>query len=79
MTCLGHINSNFIIEVYIGGELYYVAKVSTPCASVSASSLFLVLGAIHDWGTTFGTKELRTMSHWISMFIIIYYYLINIF
>ena len=28
-------------------------------------------------GTTFGTKDLRTMSHWISAFIMIYYYLIN--
>ena len=36
-----------------------------------------VYGAIHDWATTFGTKELRTMSHWISAFIMIYYYLIN--
>ena len=39
--------------------------------------LLLVLGAIHVWGTTFGTKELRTMSHWILAFIMIYYYLIN--
>ena len=21
-------------------------------------------GSIHNWGTTFGTKESRTMSHW---------------
>ena len=34
-------------------------------------------GSIHGWGTTFGTKDLRTMSHWISVFIMIYYYLIN--
>ena len=26
------------------------------------------IGSIHDWGTTFGIKELRTMSHWISAF-----------
>ena len=30
-------------------------------------------------GTTFGTKDSRTMSHWISAFITIYYYLINSF
>ena len=34
-------------------------------------------GSIHDLGTTFGTKELRTMSHWILTFITICYYLIN--
>ena len=37
----------------------------------------LPYGAIHDWGATFGTKKLRTMSHWISAFIMIKYYLIN--
>ena len=31
----------------------------------------------HSWGTTFGTKDLRTMSQWISTFIMIYYYLIS--
>ena len=25
-------------------------------------------GSIHDWGTTFVTKEPRSMSHWISTF-----------
>ena len=25
--------------------------------------IWLATGAIHDWGITFGTKELRTMSH----------------
>ena len=34
-------------------------------------------GGIHGWGTTFGTKDLRTMSQWISAFIMIYHYLIN--
>jgi hypothetical protein len=35
--------------------------------------LFLyAYGGIHNWGTTFGTKDLR-----ISVFIVIYYYLIN--
>jgi hypothetical protein len=34
-------------------------------------------GGIHSWGTTFGTKDLRTLSQWISAFITIYYYLIN--
>jgi len=37
---------------------------------------FNLCGFIHGLGTTFGTKDLRTMSHWISAFIIIYYYLI---
>jgi hypothetical protein len=36
-----------------------------------------LLGGIHSWETTFGTKDLRTMSQWISAFIMIYYYLIN--
>ena len=40
-------------------------------------NLNVVSGGIHGWGTTFGTKDLRTMSHWISAFIMIYYYLIN--
>ena len=35
------------------------------------------IGIIHGWDTTFGTKDLRTMLHWISAFIMIYYYLIN--
>jgi len=35
------------------------------------------IGCIHGWGTTFGTKDLRTMSHWISAFIMIYYYSIS--
>jgi hypothetical protein len=35
------------------------------------------LGCIHGWGTTFGTKFLRTILQWISAFIMIYYYLIN--
>ena len=39
--------------------------------------LLIIKGSIHDWGTTFGTKELRTMSHWISALIRIYYYLTN--
>ena len=34
-------------------------------------------GSIHGWGTTFRTKDLRTTSHWISAFIMDYYYLIN--
>ena len=37
----------------------------------------ILYGSIYDWGTTFKTKDLRTMSHWISVFIRIYYYLIN--
>ena len=28
-TCLGHINSNFIFEVYIEGELFHVFHPST--------------------------------------------------
>ena len=32
---------------------------------------------IHGWVITFGTKDLRTLLHWISAFIMIYYYLIN--
>ena len=32
-------------------------------------------GGIH--GTTSGTKDLRTLSHWILALIMIYYYLIN--
>ena len=35
------------------------------------------LGFIHGLGTTFETKDLRTKLHWISKFIMIYYYLIN--
>ena len=34
-------------------------------------------GGIHGWGTTFGTKDLRTMLQWILAFIMIYYNLIN--
>ena len=34
-------------------------------------------GGSHGWGTTVGTKDLRTLSHCISAFIMIYYYLIN--
>ena len=25
-------------------------------------------GSIHNWGTTYGTKESRTMSYWMSKF-----------
>ena len=41
--------------------------------------IIYIYGSIHDWGTTFGTKELRTtsMSHWTSACIMIYYYLNN--
>ena len=39
--------------------------------------VIIILGSVHGWGTTFGTKELRIMSHWISTFIMIYDYLIN--
>ena len=31
-------------------------------------------GSIHGWATTLGTKDLRTLSHWILTFIMIYYY-----
>ena len=33
--------------------------------------VYELMGPIHGWGTTFGTKELRTLSHWISTFIMI--------
>ena len=32
---------------------------------------------IYGWGTTFKTKDLRTLSHWISAFIMIPIILIN--
>ena len=35
------------------------------------------IGSIHGWGTIFRTKDLKTMSHWVSVFIRIYYYLIS--
>ena len=36
-----------------------------------------MMGGIHGWGTTFGTKDFRTLSHWISVFIMISYYSIS--
>ena len=41
------------------------------------SSLVLHAHWLLCWGTTFGTKDLRTLLRWISAFIMIYYYLIN--
>jgi hypothetical protein len=38
--------------------------------------LLIAIESIHGWVTTFGTKELGTMSHWISAFIMVYYYFI---
>ena len=32
-----------------------------------------IIRFIYDWDTIFLTKELKTMSHWITMFIMIYY------
>jgi hypothetical protein len=48
-----------------------------PYSNQSLSHSTWPIGGICGWGTTFGTKDLRTMSHWVSEFITIYSYLIN--
>ena len=43
-------------------------RVSSQLGSTRAISNSESMGFIHDWGTTFKTKEPRTVSHWISTF-----------
>jgi hypothetical protein len=72
--CNGHDTINFK-----GNEIEYFDYLES--RGVEIQILFCItnriLKSMHSWDTTFGTKDLRTLLHWIPAFIMIYYYLIN--
>ena len=58
-------------KLYVFVSLYLGSKLENEylflCLSICISTFFFKkknvrMGGIHGWGTTFGTKELRTMS-----------------
>ena len=66
MTILAPLMVDLIVRMEVFVELGLFAQIYE--TKGYGHNLDMLIGAIHDWGITFGTKELRTISHWISAF-----------